>query len=148
MNKISVTDSIPHRGAMLLIDDVVSFSGDEIVCRRIFRGDEPFFDGHYPDYPIVPGVILCECAAQSAAILLANRQSGDAISSGQVPVLTRLNNVRFKKILRPGDTIEIHVRLNEVVSSAYFLSATIRHDGKTAATLDLACTAAPRLKEN
>ncbi len=144
MKKISVTDSIPHRGSMLLIDEVVNCSGDEIVCRRLFRGDEYFFDGHYPDFPIVPGVILCECTAQSAAILLANRETEDAIPAGHIPVLTRLNNVRFKKILRPGDTIEITVRLNEVVSRAYFLSATIRHEGKIAATLDLACSAALR----
>ena len=144
MKKISVTDSIPHRGSMLLIDEVVSYSGDEIVCSRRFREDEHFFDGHYPDYPIVPGVILCECAAQSAAILLANHHAEDAVPAGQLPVLTRLNNVRFKKILRPDDTIEISVRLNEVVSQAYFLSATIRHNGKAAATLDLACTVADR----
>jgi 3-hydroxyacyl-[acyl-carrier-protein] dehydratase len=144
MTNIPTIDSIPHRSPMLMVDEIVSCDEDSIACRRTFRKDEYFFQGHYPDYPIVPGVILCECAAQSAALLLANRRDDDAIPDGQVPVLTRLNNVRFKKILRPGDTVDVAVRLEEVVSNAYFLSATIRSGGKVAATLDLACSAAPR----
>ena len=143
-SRISIHDSIPHRGNMLLIDEVESLEGEEITCCKTFRPDEHFFDGHYPDYPIVPGVILCECAAQAAAVLLANGGKRVPVVEGAVPVLTRLNNVRFKRTVRPGDTIVVSARLDEVVSNAFFLSATIRLDEKVACSLELACTLAPR----
>ncbi len=85
MTEISITGSIPHRDPMLLIDEVIRHTADEIVCRRTFRGDEYFFQGHYPDYPLVPGVILCECAAQAAALLIANQNGPGGVSAGQVP---------------------------------------------------------------
>lgn len=142
MTDISITESIPHRDAMLLVDQVLTCSESEIVCSKTFRGDEFFFQGHYPDHPIVPGVILCECAAQSAAILLANGHIDADDSMGKVPVLTRMNKVRFKNTVHPGDVIEIKVRLDEQISGAYFLSASIRNHGKLAASLELACTLA------
>ena len=61
--------AIPHRPPMLLLDEIVSQDSESIVCRKRFSGDEFFFQGHYPDQPIVPGVILCECGAQAGAVL-------------------------------------------------------------------------------
>lgn len=123
---------------MLLIDEVVEQSEREITCRKTFRDDEFFVQGHYPDYPLVPGVILCECGAQTGAILLSQIVS----TEGKVPVLTSMNNVRFKKMIRPGDTIEICAELDDQVSSAYYLTAKIRCDGKLAARLSFVCSAA------
>lgn len=148
MNTVSIPDSIPHRGPMLLIDRVVSHTADDIVCRRKFHGDEFFFQGHYPDYPLVPGVILCECAAQAAALLIANRDQPAGATTDQVPVLTRMNNVRFKKMVHPGDEIEITVHLDEFISGAWLLSARIRLDGKLAASLELVCATAARPAPN
>ena len=107
--------AIPHRAPMLLIDEVVSQTDTTISCKKTFRDDEFFFQGHYPGQPIVPGVILCEVGMQAGAVLLAEIikaaagvDSGDELS-GKVPVATRLNNVKFKKIVKPGDTVEIEV---------------------------------------
>ncbi len=144
MPTVSVTDFIPHRPPMLLIDDIVSCCEQEIVCRKTFRDDEFFIQGHYPDYPIVPGVILCECAAQAGAILLARHHIDNRGDNRMVPVLTRMNQVRFKKTVFPNDQIEITVRLNEKVAGAYFLSAGVRRDGKLAVSLEFACTLAPK----
>lgn len=133
-----IKKAIPHRPPMLLVDEIVAQDENSITCRKTFREEEYFFQGHYPDFPLVPGVILCECAAQSGAILLASIVStGDA-----VPVLTRMNDVKFKQMVRPGDTIQIQVKLDEVVSNAYFLTAQVKVDGKTAARLSLACSVA------
>lgn len=134
--RTAVEAAIPHRAPMLLVDHIVDQSEKQIHCRKTFRADEFFTQGHFPGYPLVPGVILCECALQSGAILLAQH----AATSGGVPVATRLDGVKFKSMVRPGDTIDIHATLNDVVSTAYFLTAKIMLAGKLAARLDFACT--------
>jgi 3-hydroxyacyl-[acyl-carrier-protein] dehydratase len=130
--------AIPHRGPMLLVDEIVARSANHILCRKTFRADEFFFQGHYPDYPLVPGVILCECAMQAGAILLAEHSTTD----GRVPVATRLNDVRWKKMVRPGQTIEMDVTLDERMADAFFLTAKVMCGGKVAARLSFACTMA------
>lgn len=129
---------IPHRKPMLLIDEIVEQTSDTIHCRKQFHADDFFVQGHFPDYPLVPGVILCECALQSGAILLASKTP----ATGVVPVATRLDGVKFKQMVRPGDSVDIHVTMKDVVSTAYFLSGKILVDGKLAARLDFACTVA------
>ncbi len=138
MAREAVEAAIPHRAPMLLVDEIIEQSKNEIHCRKTFGTDEFFTRGHFPNYPLVPGVILCECALQSGAILLAQH----AAVQGAVPVATRLDGVKFKKMVRPGDTIDVVATLNEVVSTAYFLTAKITVAGKLAARLDFACTLA------
>ena len=122
----------------------------DIVCRKRFTGDEWFFAGHYPDEPIVPGVLLCEAAMQTAAVLLvspsttAQRKRRRARpnppdDSRRMPVVTRMNDVRFKQIVRPGDTIEMEVHLRERLSEAYFFDAKVTCAGKLAVRLEFAC---------
>jgi len=129
---------------MLLIDNIVSLHGDDIVCQKTFQADEFFFQGHYPNQPIVPGVILCEAAMQAGACLLSTKIAEDVNdeSTGKVPVATRLNNVKFKQMVKPGDTIELAITLTERVSSAFFLNAKVTVDEKLATRFDFACTLA------
>ena len=138
MSLDAIHAAIPHRSPMLLVDEIVSQEDDSIVCRKSFRAEEYFFQGHYPDQPIVPGVILCEATVQSGAILLSSKmkeQSG-------VPVLTRMSDVKFKNMVRPGDTIEMSVKIDDIVSSAFYLTGVARVDGKVAARLSFTCTVA------
>src|SRR5262249_35695962 len=120
----------------------------EIVCRKHFSGDEWFFVGHYPTDPIVPGVLLCEAALQTGAILLSRSIAGkngsasgevNADSSQHIPVVTRMNEVRFKQIVRPGDTIEIATKLRERLGEAFFFDAKVTCGGKVAVRLEFAC---------
>ena len=122
---------------MRLIDEIVSRSDDDIVCRKTFHPNEFFVQGHFPDYPIVPGVIQCECCLQAGAILLAQHTPNE---DGIVPVATRMDNVKFKRMVRPGDTVEIQVTLKERVSTAYYLTGKMLLDGKLAARLDFSCS--------
>ena len=130
--------AIPHRAPMLLVDEIVSQDESSIVCRKTFSPDEFFFQGHYPGQPITPGVILCESAVQSGAILLSQKMTND----GGVPVLTRMSDVKFKNMVRPGDTIEMHVKLDDQVSTAFYLTGQVKCNGKLAARLSFVCTVA------
>ena len=134
-----IESRIPHRPPMLLIDEIVEEMEDSITCRKTFRPDEFFVQGHYPDFPIVPGVILTECGAQTGAVLLSKKVTG----TEGVPVLTKLESVRFKNMIRPGQTIEINVQLDDQVSSAFYLTARISCEGKMAVRFSFVCSLVP-----
>jgi 3-hydroxyacyl-[acyl-carrier-protein] dehydratase len=140
MSRAEIEAAIPHRPPMLLLDEIVERSDDRIVCKKTFREDEYFFQGHYPGFAIVPGVILCEAAMQAGAVLL----SRIGVAERGVPVAARLNDVKFKKMIRPGDTIDVETTLTERLQDAFYLSAKVTCGGKTAVTLNFAVTAAPK----
>jgi 3-hydroxyacyl-[acyl-carrier-protein] dehydratase len=152
MNLAEIQASIPHRPPFLLVDEIISQAGDRITCRKRFTGDEWFFAGHYPDEPVVPGVLLCEAALQAGAILLGRKCQGPTEGNGSdrgqdsengqspgLPVVTRMNDVRFKQMVRPGDTIEIEVQLRERLGEAFFFEAKVTCGGKLAVRLEFAC---------
>lgn len=136
MSRAAIEAAIPHREPFLLLDEIVQQSDDTILCRKTFQADEWFFRGHYPDFPIVPGVLLCEACMQAGAVLLS--KTVDA-SSG-VPVATRANDVKFKKMIRPGDTVEIEAKLKERLADAFFLTGKVTCEGQLACRLDFAVT--------
>ena len=140
MTREQILAAIPHREPFLLLDEIVEQDGERIACVKTFRRDEPWFAGHYPGYPLVPGVLLCEAAMQAGAVLLASR--GD-LAGGGVPVATRMSDVKFKQMVRPGDTIRIEVTLNERLADAFFMSAKVTAGGKVAVRLQFACAMAP-----
>jgi len=134
---------------MLLIDQIVHCDESSIVCRKTFRDDEFFVQGHFPGQPIVPGVIQCECCLQAGALLLSgqNSNSGDNSSNDEtLPVATRMDSVKFKRMVRPGDTVQIDVTLTDQVSNAYYMTGKVTLDGKLTARLDFACSLAPANK--
>jgi 3-hydroxyacyl-[acyl-carrier-protein] dehydratase len=139
MSSQEILDAIPHRDPFLLVDEVLERSDTRIVGRKTFTGEEWFFAGHYPGHPLVPGVLLCEAAMQCGAILLSRHLAGDGT---RVPVATRMNDVRFKRMVRPGETILMEVELAERLADAFFLKAKVTVDGKVAARFEFACTAA------
>src|SRR5436305_13549646 len=87
MSLAEIKAAIPHREPFLLIDEIVSRDETRIVCRKRFTGDEYFFAGHYPNFPLTPGVLLCEAAMQAGAVLLSGLIPGDG---NAVPVATRM----------------------------------------------------------
>jgi 3-hydroxyacyl-[acyl-carrier-protein] dehydratase len=137
MTREAILAAIPHRPPFLLIDEIVEQSEKRIVCRKTFSGDEDFYLGHYPGRPITPGVILCEAGLQAGAALVA--QCAESLD-GRVPVVTRMNDVRFKRIVRPSETIEIEVELTERLADAFFMTARVTCEGKVAVRFEFACT--------
>lgn len=140
MTREQILAAIPHRDPFLLVDEIVEWTDSQIVCTKVFTGEEDFFAGHFPGFPIVPGVLMCEAAMQCGAILLSRQLEG---IEGKVPVATRLNDVKFKRMVRPGETIRMEVDLVERLADAFFLKAKATVDGKVAVRFEFACTAAP-----
>ncbi|MFP6750912.1 MAG: 3-hydroxyacyl-ACP dehydratase FabZ family protein [Pirellulaceae bacterium] len=144
MTREQILAAIPHRPPMLLLDEITESGNDTIVCGRTFSGEEFFFQGHFPDAPIVPGVILCEMALQAGAVLLARQYQEGRAEEGELPLATRLNNVKFKRMVRPGDTVQVAVQIRERLANAFFLSARLTCEEELTASLDFACTMAAR----
>lgn len=134
-----ILKAIPHRPPFLFVDSISELTDSKIRTTRKARADEEFFKGHYPGNPIMPGVLVCEAIFQSGAILL-SRTIGQ-VGEG-VPVLARISNAKFKKMVRPGDTLEIEAEITEKVTNVYFLKGTASVDGKTAVTVEFAVTLA------
>lgn len=124
MNREEVMQILPHRDPMLLLDEVTQING-EAVGHYYVRGDEFFLKGHFPQNPIVPGVILCEILAQSACVLLK-----DQMTEGKLPVYTGLNNVKFRSPVKPGDTIETRCYMKRAKHPFYFAEGTVTVDGR------------------
>jgi 3-hydroxyacyl-[acyl-carrier-protein] dehydratase len=144
MSLAEIQAAIPHREPFLLIDEIVERDERHIVCRKTFRADEYFYAGHYPGYPLTPGVLLCEAAMQAGAVLLSGQVPSAAESgAARVPVATRMNDVRFKRMVKPGDSVLIEVDLNERLADAFFLTAKVSCGGKLAVRFEFACTLAP-----
>lgn len=124
MEREEIMQILPHRSHMLLVDDVTEIDGTAVGHYHV-RGVEFFLQGHFPENPIVPGVILCEILAQSACVLLK-----DQMTEGKLPVYTGLNNVKFRSPVRPGDTVETRCHIKRAKHPFYFAEGTVTVDGK------------------
>ncbi len=147
LERAFVEARIPHRPPFLFVDRVLAIGPDGITTEWDVDPESEFFRGHYPGNPIVPGVLISEFVFQSAALHAAG--SGDGTPEpGEVPVLTRIENARFKSMVRPGDTLRAEVSLTEKLSSARYLKATVTCQGRTVLRVSfvvaLAVVEAPR----
>lgn len=139
-----VLDAIPHRDPFLFIDAILECDDEKhIRCQKTFTGDEFFFQGHYPGFPLVPGVLLCEAALQAGAILLTRIFANEDIGP-RLPVVAKVGELRFKQMVRPGDVIVIEAKYREKMQSMYFLRAKVTVDGKLALQFDFACALTER----
>jgi len=138
-----ITDRIPHRPPFLWLDRVLEMKEDSIRAEKKIPHDLDLFKGHYPGYPLMPGVLLCESVFQAGAILIGELQSRDNENPGKqaagVPVLARILGARFKREVRPGDVIELRVRLKERLGPAWILKGSVRVRGRVAAQVEFSC---------
>lgn len=107
MKRSEIKTFLPHREPMLLVDEAMQ-DGEVSTARYRVRGDEFFLQGHFPDYPVVPGVILCEIMAQSCCLLIR-----EELEQGRTPLYSGIDHVRFKRQVRPGDTIITEGRITQ-----------------------------------
>ena len=119
---------------------IIEWNDDGLTAERVIRKDEDFFRGHYPHQPIMPGVLLCECVFQTGALYLAKNLKTDNPDQPKTPVVTRINNVRLRLPVLPGDRLTLQVNLVERVKDVFFMKGSITRDEKRVVTLDFACT--------
>jgi beta-hydroxyacyl-ACP dehydratase FabZ len=107
---IEVAAILPHRYPLLLVDRVVELeAGRRIVALKNVTVNEPFFSGHFPGRPIMPGVLLCEAVAQAGGILAYATAAADTGGKGTLAMLTALDRVRFRQKVIPGDQLRLEV---------------------------------------
>ncbi|HOU32986.1 MAG TPA: 3-hydroxyacyl-ACP dehydratase FabZ [Synergistaceae bacterium] len=124
---------LPHRYPFLLVDRILEVDGEHVIGLKNITINEPFFVGHFPDEPVMPGVLLLEAMGQVAAMLVVNLPE----ASGMVSYLTGVNNARFRRPVKPGDQLITEARLIKFRSRVGKVQVTGRVDGEVAAEAEL-----------
>lgn len=125
---MDVTDVLPHRFPFLMVDKILEVEpGRRARGRKCVSSNEPFFEGHFPGFPVMPGVLIVEAIAQTAAFAAA----GDL--RGSVGVLAGIDHARFRRPVRPGDVLEIETELLSMKRSLGKARGSATVDGETVA---------------
>ena len=129
---------LPQKYPFLFIDRVVEFDeGKKIVCVKNVSGNEPVFVGHFPDFAIMPGVLIIEAMAQASIILFRKSLSTQQNDKNTVFLLASVNNARFTKPVFPGDQLFIEIIVEKIVSKGAIVQATVKVNEKTVAKASL-----------
>ena len=133
---MNIQNYLPHRYPFLLIDKVIEIDKSKsITAQKNVSYNEPFFQGHFPEYPVFPGVLLLEAMAQATAIL--DVESNDRDMTNQLYYFVGIDKARFKKQVIPGDIIIITAKLIQSKSDIYKFSAECKVDDSIVCTADL-----------
>jgi len=136
----AILECLPHRYPFLLVDRVLSLEpGKNIVALKNVTINEPFFPGHYPHHPVMPGVLIIEAMAQAAA-LLSFQSVGGKPDEKSVYYFAGIDGARFKRPVSPGDQLILKVELTRSMRGVFKYKAVAEVDGQLAAEAELMCT--------
>ena len=124
---------LPHRYPFLLVDRVLECTKEYAVGIKNLTYNEQYFSGHFPDHPVMPGVLQLEALAQVGGILL-NKFTG---APGQIAYFVSIDNARFRRLLKPGDTLRMEVKLLKFRLGMCKIHGTITVDGEIACEADI-----------
>lgn len=135
-----ILEYLPHRYPFLLVDRVLDCEpGKRIVALKNVTINEPFFQGHFPNFPVMPGVLIIECMAQAAAILTFHSEQARP-DDGSVYFFVGIDNARFKKPVVPGDTLRLDVAITRHVRGIWKFAAQAWVGDTMAAESEIMCT--------
>ncbi len=144
MDIFKIMEFLPHRYPFLLVDKVLEIKGDEIVAIKNVTINEPFFQGHFPGDPIMPGVLIVESMAQTGGLLMMSKIED---KENKIGYFAGIDKVKFRKPVRPGDTLRNVVKIVRqrgnlfVMEAKSYVGDTLVAEGTlTAAVVDRAKT--------
>ena len=142
LNKEQIKEYIPHRDPFLFVDEVVEIIDDKkIIAKKTFTDKQDFFAGHFPDYPLVPGVIITESLAQTGGILVnyafKNEIEGEGFTNA---FLMSLNNCKFRKPVLPNQELTLEVELLNMRKRILFFKGTAYVEGKKVAEAEISAS--------
>ena len=134
-----ILEHLPHRYPFVLVDRVVSLElGKEIIAIKNVSVNEPYFPGHFPYHPVMPGVLIVEAMAQAAAIL-SFKTMDTKPSDDSVYYFAGIDSARFKKPVSPGDQIILNVKIDRILKGIWKYSGTASVDGSVVAEAQMMC---------
>jgi 3-hydroxyacyl-[acyl-carrier-protein] dehydratase len=142
VNVEQIQQLLPHRYPFLLVDRVIEIVQDEsAVAVKNVTINEPFFQGHFPGHPVMPGVLIVEAMAQTAGLLtqISSRMKGN--QGSPLFYLAKIDNARFNAVVAPGDQLRMEVRLKRLMRGMGLFIARSLVDGKEVASCELMCAA-------
>lgn len=131
-----IRDYLPHRYPMLLVDRILELDENRIVGVKNVSANEPFFSGHFPDYPVMPGVLIVEAMAQTGGVLVL-KSIPDRHT--KLVLLASVEEAKFRRPVVPGDQLVIEMIITTKKSSAAKMRGTVRVDGRVVAEAVLMC---------
>ncbi len=143
MNINEVKNFLPHRYPFLLIDRVLGFTlGKNLTAIKNVSFNEPHFIGHFPDQPIMPGVLIIEALAQATGILAFKSEVGQPVT-GQIYMLVGVDKVRFKKTVEPGDQLKLYVEVMRVKRGIWKFNCRATVEEQLVTSAEIICTQKP-----
>jgi len=140
MNINEVKNFLPHRYPFLLIDKVIDFEiGKSLTAVKNVSFNEPQFTGHFPNQPIMPGVLIIEALAQATGILAFKSEVGKP-QEGQIYMLVGIDNARFKRMVEPGDQLKLEVEVMTVKRGIWKFKGVAYVEDKVVTSAELMCT--------
>ena len=132
----AIRDILPHRYPFLLVDRITELEEDRIVGLKNVTANEPFFVGHFPDFPVMPGVLITECMAQVAGVLVL-KSIPDRHS--KLVLLASVDDAKFRRPVRPGDQLRIEMKMVSRKSTICKMTGKVTVDGVVVAEATLMC---------
>ncbi|BAM48168.1 3-hydroxyacyl-ACP dehydratase FabZ [Amphibacillus xylanus] len=124
---------IPHRYPFLLVDQIQEVSENRVVGKKNVTINEPFFQGHFPEYPVMPGVLILEALAQTGAVAMLGKEE----NKGKIGFLAGIDKARFRQQVRPGDTLTLEVEITRLKGPIGKGKAIATVDGKIACEAEI-----------
>ena len=137
----AIRDILPHRYPFLLVDRIEELEAERIVGVKNVTANEPFFPGHFPEFPVMPGVLIIEAMAQVAGVLVL-KQIEDRRS--KLVLLAGVDGAKFRKPVRPGDQLRIEMKVLRQKATMVKVSGTATVDGATVAEAEILCVLTDR----